>query len=353
MSMKVSRCSFAVIACSCLVWTASIVDGAPAGSAQELAAREKVLIAEAYSLWSAVADEIWPGASALKAPFVYVGEHHEYAIGFPGALMGFRQAGDSLPDQRSIQVRKRTLDRDLSASFPLEGIPAVVMGSPKALGKSLGNWVITAGHEMFHVFQAANGAYGKAAELQIGPKGDSSWHLSFPFPYSNADVMRLIHLQGYLVWLATQSSSTGEARYNIGTAVDAARVYRSLLGQLRTDEKAYRYSQYQEWNEGVAAYVEYRLAQKAAHGGYQPTKGFSSLSSFQRYEDLWNEVYESRPFLAKHAGRAAKSRTAFYHLGFGKALALDKADPGWKQRYFSPGIWLDDLLEDASVSAHK
>jgi hypothetical protein len=352
MSMKVSLWSFAVITCSCLVGTAWIVNGALEDSASKLAAREKVLITEAYSLWSAVADEVWPGASALKAPFVYVGEHHEYAIGFPGTLKGFTQTGDSLPDRRSIQVRQRTLHRDLSASFPLEGTPAVVMGSPEALGKSLGNWVITAGHEMFHVFQAANGAYDKAAELQIGPKGDSSWHLSFPFPYSDADVMRLIHLQGYLVWLAAQSSSTDEAIYNIGTAVDAARVYRSHLAHLRTDEKVYRYSQYQEWNEGVAAYFEYRFAQKAANGGYRPTQGFSSLPSFQRYEDLWREVYESRPFLAKHAGRAAKSRTAFYHLGAGKALALDKADPGWKKRYFAPGLWLDDLLANVNGGAH-
>jgi hypothetical protein len=225
------------------------------------------------------------------------------------------------------------------------------MGSPEALGKSLEGWVLTVGHEMFHVFQVANNAYEKAAGLQIGPKGDASWSpLTFPFPYRDADTMRLIHLQGYLLWLAAESSTQEDAKYNIGTALDAAQVYRSYLGQLTADDKAYRYSQHQEWNEGVAAYFEYRLAQKAA-GAYQPTAAYSSLPKIQGYDVLWREAYQARPFLTKHAGRAAKDRNAFYHLGAGKALALDKVDPGWKKRYFLPHVWLDDLLATANEGA--
>jgi hypothetical protein len=337
--------------CLCSVSVMSVAYGAAVDPAPKLRPAEEALIVEAYSLWSALADEIWPGTSSLKAPFVYVEAQHEYAIGFPRPLEGFRSTDDSLLG-KSVQVRNRTFAPDVSASFPLQGIPAVVMGSPEALGKSLGSWVMTAGHEMFHVFQAANDASDKAADLQVGPKDDSLWHLTFPFPYRDADTMRFIHLQGYLVWLAAESSSADDARYNIGTAVDAARVYRSYLAQLTRDDKAYRYSQYQEWSEGVAAYFEYRLAEKAAAGAYQPTKHYSSLPMFRRYDALWREEYESRPFLTKHAGRAAKSRTAFYHLGAGKALALDRVDAGWKKRYFLPGIWLDDLLAAVNEAIH-
>jgi hypothetical protein len=282
----------------------------------------------------------------LKSPVIYVRRQHEYAIAFPRSLDGFKDTGDNVLG-KPIQVRDRTFSPDISASFPVQGIPAALMGSPEALGRSLGSWVITVGHEMFHVFQAANGAYDKAAAVDIGLKDNSSWQLTFPFPYSDADAMRLIHLQGYLVWLATQSSSQEEAKYNIGTAIDAVRVYRSYLARLRNDEKAYRYSQHQEWNEGVAAYFEYKLAEKAAAGTYRPTKDYSSLPTFQRYDDLWRETYASQPFLTKQAGRAAKSRTAFYHLGAEKALALDKVDAGWKKRYFLPGVWLDDLLAES------
>jgi hypothetical protein len=31
-------------------------------------------------------------------------------------------------------------------------------------------------------------------------------------------------------------------------------------------------------------------------------------------------------------------------FGMGKALALDRVDPGWKRQYFASGVWLDDLL---------
>lgn len=321
--------------------------GAPEGSALKLPPRDAVLIAEAYHLWAAVAEGIWPGTSGLQAPFVYVGERQEFAIGFPRALAGFSDTGEKLGG-KSIQVRNRTLAPDLSASFPLDGVPAALMGSPEALKKNLASWVITAGHEMFHVFQAAHGSYEKVAGLQIGPKDDASWQLTFPFPYADAEAMRLIHLQGFLVWLASGTASPEDAKYSIGTAVDAVQVYRSYLKQRTGDEKAYRYSQFQEWNEGVAAYFEYKLAERAAAAGYHPTSDYLALPGVPRYDVLWREAYESRPFLTKHAGRATKSRNAFYHLGAGKALALDRVDAAWKKRYFQPDLWLDDLLISAA-----
>jgi hypothetical protein len=36
----------------------------------------------------------------------------------------------------------------------------------------------------------------------------------------------------------------------------------------------------------------------------------------------------------------------------GKALALDRVSPGWKEKYFVPGVWLDDLLAAAVAGAH-
>lgn len=47
---------------------------------------------------------------------------------------------------------------------------------------------------------------------------------------------------------------------------------------------------------------------------------------------------------SEHAGRATRDRNAFYHLGMGKALALDRVDPRWKKQYFAARVWLDDLL---------
>lgn len=136
-----------------------------------------------------------------------------------------------------------TLDRTLSASFPLDGSPAVVVGSPEALGKSAGEWVITAGHEIFHVYQAAMGSYEKVASLEIGSREDSTCQLRFPFPYMDPQIMKLIHLQGNVSWLASLSTRIPR---NPGTrSVQRLKRHRCI-------------------KRAVAAYTEFRLAETAA-----------------------------------------------------------------------------------------
>ncbi|MDQ1470224.1 MAG: hypothetical protein QOJ99_1704, partial [Bryobacterales bacterium] len=294
-------------------WVLLLVAFTPAAadsSDRGLSPRDAAIIEEAYNVWFSVVDGIWPGASQVFAPMVYIGEQYEYAIGFAGQLTGFTNAGSLGTSQRRVQLRLRTLAPDLAASFPSEGTPAVVIGSPEGLGKGAGQWVLTASHEMFHVFQAAQGMRERVTSLDIGPQNDASWHLTFPFPYGDSDVMRLIHLQGYLLWLAFTGPDMADARYNVSAALDTLSVYRSRLDQMRPDGKDYRYSVFQEWNEGVAAYTEFRIAQVAGSRAYQPTKPFSTLPGFQSYEELWKQVYQDRVYLVKHAGRAAKSRTA-------------------------------------------
>jgi peroxiredoxin len=113
------------------------------------------------------------------------------------------------------------------------------------------------------------------------------------------------------------------------------------------DNRHYEYSQFQEWAEGIAFYTEYKLAEAAGSGDYQPTEAFRQLPDYKSYQEIWNESYKGRIFLVKHAGRAAQSRTAFYHLGLGKGLLLDRLMPDWKTRYFAPRVWLNDLLMTA------
>ncbi len=125
----------------CLFSAISILDGAPPDSAPSLPSREKTLILEAYNLWTALADEIWPGAAILKSPMIYVGEQHEYAIGFERPLEGFSDTGTSLLG-KSVQVRSRTLALNLSASFPMQGIPAVLMGSVVSVRDNCNDFLI-------------------------------------------------------------------------------------------------------------------------------------------------------------------------------------------------------------------
>ena len=333
-----------------LVTLAPIRDGAmpgQSGQVPHLSPGEAVMIAGTYHLWQSVGESVWPGWTEIPMPLLYVTKDYEYAIGFPERTRGFETLPGVKLAGRTMQVRKRVLDTDPSASFDVEGVAAAVLGQPEALKKSSALWVLTAAHEMFHVFQAARGSHSKVAALKIGPEKDASWQLSFPFPYQNPDVMRLIHLQGYLLYLAANAKDEADAKYNVGTALEAAQVYQNHLQSLAADGKSYRYSQSQEWDEGVAFYVEYKMSEASAMEAYQPTREFAALPDYKDYRRLWRDDYSQRPFLAKHAGRAARSRTAFYHLGFAKAMALDRLRVDWKARYFSQNVWLDDLLGGA------
>jgi len=317
----------------------------PPTSAQ-LRAQDAVRIAEAFNLLRSLGEKIWPGWTEVSMPLLYITPDYEYAIGFPKTMAGFLSLEQGSFD-KAIQVRKRVLDAGLSASFPIEGVPAVVIGTPAALEKSSGEWALTATHEMFHVLQYSRGATEKIKLLALGSESDTSWQLKFPFPYKDADVMRLIHLQSYPIYLAASRADESEVKYNAGTAVEAVRVYRSLLQRQSPDDRFYKYSQFQEWTEGIAFYTEYKMAEAAANDSYQPTEAFKHLPDYKTYRQIWDESYEGRIFLVKHAGRAAQSRTTFYHLGLGKGLLLDRLMPDWKTRYFASNVWLNDLLMTA------
>ena len=310
----------------------------------QLPQQDAILIAEAYNLWKSLGDRIWTGWTAVPMPLLYVTHEYEYAIGFPKPLAGFRPLDRSALINQTIQTRKRVLDLDLSASFPIDGVHAVVIGTPAALEKSPGEWVLTATHEMFHVLQYSRGASEKIRSLALGSESDASWQLNFPFPYKDMDVMRLVHLQSYPIYLAVNVTDESEMKYNAGTAVEAVRVYQSLLQRQSPEGKFYRYSQFQEWTEGIAFYSEYKIAEAANNESYQPTDAFRQLPGYKSYQQIWDESYKGRIFLVKHAGRAAQSRTTFYHLGLGKGLLLDRLMPDWKTRYFAPNAWLNDLL---------
>jgi hypothetical protein len=311
-----------------------------------LSKEDAAVIGEAYHLWKAVGDNVWPGWTKISVPMIYVAKDHEYAIDFPKLLPEAHALEQTPLPGHSVQVRMRKHGVNLAASFDVEGINTVVIGRPAALERPAGEWVITALHEMFHVLQAARGSNKKVRRLQIGPEADASWQLNFPFPYDDADVMRLVHLQGYLCYFAAMIRDPDDREYSARTALEAFQVYHRFLEQRDPKSRAAEYSKFQEWTEGAALYTECKVAELAG-AGYPPTEAYRQLPGFTPYTSLWKNRYQGQVFLAKHAGRAAQSRLAFYHLGMSKCLLLDRLAPAWKAHYFDETVWLDDLLADA------
>ena len=330
----------------CIILTLAITPSLYSQQAPLLGSRDLAVIGEAYNLRTSLADSAWFGWGKGDMPIVYIKGDWEYAIAFPTSL---NDAADSAfyPEiGRSVQVRPRTLSPHLAAAFGFEGVNSVVIGTPESLEWDPNRWVIKANHEMFHVYQYRSGHLEKVQALKIGPDNNPSWHLDYPFPYDDDAVMAAAHLIGYNLYLTATTQDTADARYQAGTALDAIKVFESLLQRDSTGEKDYNYARFQQSGEGISQYAELALTRAIREYGYTATSAFAALDDAQSWDDF-AESYEGTIYLVKHAGRAAKNRLVFYHLGLGMGLALDRMMPEWKGRYFESEIWLDDLLAEA------
>lgn len=316
------------------------------------------MISEAYHLWKTQADTVWPDWTNVNIPIMYITDEWDVAIGFNDSLKGFAQVNnDQLTANRTIQYRVRELDIQQAAAHDFQGVECVIIGTPETLEWSRTQWVLKTIHEMYHVMSAARGSVAKITSLEIVSADnaiDASWQLDYPFPYHDADVMRLMHLQGYPVYQAIITAPDSDEeniniKYNASTALEALEVLKSVLLTKTGDDRAYKYAKFQEGEEGVAKYTEYKIAELASSPNYVPLEDFTHLDGYTSYQELWDTAYKGMPFVIKHSGRAVKSRTLFYYMGAGKALLLDKIKPNWKENYFDQNVWLDDLIAQALI----
>jgi len=320
-----------------------------------------VLVNEAFHLVGSLGEEVWLGFTGEGASVLFLDGRSEYLFGREEASAGFepgaveRGAGDAVADAgggggggRRVFARGRVLAPTLRAAFPAlgDGRTLVVLGTPEQTGLEPAHWAVIAAHELFHVFQSEQGLDAKVLALEIGEPDDASWHLDYPFPYRDPDVTRAMHLLGVALFRCATLPEEAEAatvRYDAEVAAEALENLVRIL-ELRLGEPRHaRYLRYQTTKEGVARYVERRIARLAA-ADYEPLPAFTALAGDGAYARTWPGHYENQLFMVKHAGRISRSRTEFYALGQGIAIVLDRLDPDWKERCFRPGVWLDDLL---------
>lgn len=272
---------------------------------------------EALSIAEVLGPRVWPGFAAGNAPIILVRGESEYLLNSDSPAAGFTPVEGERFRNRPVFVRARTFPPNLLASFPAIGRDAVVVGTPEATGRAPAEWVLTICHELFHVYQGANGMVRKVNSLEIGPPMDPSWQLAYKFPYEDRRVVAALHILGHEMAVAL--------RGNPAVVHDALQ---NLLDLLTPKDAAYL--RFVVTKEGTARYFEYRLAQLAAK-----EKGGA-------YLDAWTSTYAPMTDSLEHLGLDPKSRSEFYPLGLGLGLLLDAADPAWQRTYFDDGVWLDE-----------
>jgi hypothetical protein len=244
----------------------------------------------------------------------------EYLVGHPRPTSEFALLGRDSVLGRDVFVRPGRFPPTLLATFPaVGGTATIVVGSAERTGKSSAEWVLTLLHEHFHQWQSSlPDYYAKANALGLA-RGDTTgqWMLNYPFPYDSVPVQQ-----------AVGALATSLARAEpIETVVRQREALRRVLSP---DDD--RYLEFQLWQEGVPRYVEI-VAAAAAAGAGEPPEAFRRLPDDEDYARIAQRLRSRLRSEQAELNLGRDRRVAFYSIGAGLAMLLDRSDGSWKRRY--------------------
>jgi hypothetical protein len=302
-----------------------------------LASDDRIRIAEAFRLGDAIGDSIWAGWTTAPFAVLLVTPEREFLVRHPRPSADFTRIGYDSLLRSEVLVRERTLSPALLATFPaVGGMPTIVVGTPRATGKSSTEWVLTLLHEHFHQLQTSRPDYYARVDALGLARGDQTgmWMLNYAFPYDSAVVQsRFGALAAHLD--SALSATAPDVRRSHWLAARVARA--SLRAALPPDDE--RYLAFQIWQEGVARYTELRAARFAARH-FTPSPAFRALADFIPF-DVAAARIESGIRAGLRAPLGRDRRVVFYPVGAATALLLDEDNEGWKQAYLSGEMRLE------------
>jgi len=338
--MRLARTMIAWIVLAGTAGTA-VVRGAEPVRPPAMSSADRVRLAEAYRLAAAIGDGIWPGWSRVPFATVLVAGDWEYFVRHPHPPSGSTPLGRDELLVSDVFARPRTFSPGFLATFPLEGVSTVVVGTPETTGStSPTDWIVTLLHEHFHQLQEAQpGFYDKTAALGLS-RGDQTgmWMLSFPFAY-DAPRVRSAYETAAAALRDALAATEGDAanRY-----LRARTAFRAALAD---DDR--KYMDFQLWKEGVARYTQVRVARWAA-ASYRPTPVFAALPGYVGFDAVARSLSDQIPKELAELSLAEAKRTVFYPYGAAEALILDRIRPSWRGRYFTDLFTLEPAFEGAS-----
>lgn len=329
-----------------LLLVLSVLLAASAASAQEKPSVpdvDRIRLAEAFRVGEVLGNRVW--ANWDKAPFavLLVTPENEFLIRHPRPSKDFNLvAYDSLL-KSNVYYRKRTQRTDFLATFPaVGGVSTIVIGQAENTSvKSSAPWVVTVLHEHFHQLQHSQPTYYADVNALELSRGDQTgmWMLNFAFPYKDARVNEQFSALCGLLSEALKAKKKSEFSAKLKAYVQAREAFRQTLGP---DD--YRYFSFQVWQEGMARYTEYRVAESAAKR-YKPSKEFRALKDYTSFGEVAASILNERILSSLPTLRLDKSeRLVFYPFGAAEGLLLDRANPRWRSRYFTEKFYVERYL---------
>lgn len=295
---------------------------------------DRVRLAEAFRLGEAVGDHVWPGWSEVPFAVLLVTPDYEFLLRHPKPSEDFASLGYNPVLKCEVFFRKRTFPLRLLATFPAirgSALSTIVVGQAENTeAKTSTPWVVTLFHEHFHQLQNAQPNYFADTRALGLARGDETgmWMLNYAFPYDKSEVQERYSALKRLLADALSARTKEERASKLAAYLGARREFQQSL---KTDD--YKYLSFQLWQEGIARYTEYRVAQFAAEH-YRPTKEFRALKDYEPFSKLAEELRAGIFSQLQSSQLGEAKRLVVYPFGAAEGLLLDAARPSWRRRYF-------------------
>lgn len=301
---------------------------------------DRIRLAEAFMIGEKIGDKVWSGWHEAPFAVLLITPDYEFLIRHPRPSADFTLLGTDTLLKSDVYFRKRTQPAHMLATFPIVGgISTIVIGQAENTDKKTSTpWVVTVLHEHFHQLQSSQPSYYSEVNSLNLSRGDQTgmWMLNFAFPYKDERVIERFSRLSQLLAQTLEAKARQDFESKLANYLKERKAFQDLLSP---DD--YKYFSFQLWQEGIARYTEFRIADLAARK-YKPTKAFRSLQDYTPFREV-AETILNRQILGRLAElKIEKSeRLVFYPFGAAEGLLLDRTNPRWRGRYLTEKFYLD------------
>jgi hypothetical protein len=320
---------------------------------------EKTRLLETLHLKSTLGDRLWQGWGSADIPIIIFNQSYEFLTNYDGIIpSGWSQiTGDDLngrkyyrrtaddPQNFAVPVgdkwaasmaTKQTTDHFLIETFQ-DKLPApinqifpyrlLIQPSETQMGGVL--------HESFHVYQ-----YQMSPERMA--EAESIHKLGKEYETSTESFQAEWKQESNLLADALEAKTQAE-RIELVRQFLSSREARRKNSNL--DDKLVDYERWLEWEEGTAKYTEVSMLRLAGKtGDYHALPEMEIDRDFKQYQKV-DQRWSDELFQLRHPLTTGEPR--LYMTGLAQAFLLDDLMPGWKDKYWQEGVFLEDLLRQA------
>jgi len=301
---------------------------------------DRIRLAEAFRISETLGNKVWKNWN--KAPFavLLIAPENEFLIRHPQPSKDFTLIGYGSLLKSDVYFRKRTQQINFLATFPaVGGVSTIVVGQAENTSrKSSTPWVVTVLHEHFHQLQMSQPTYYKEVDALNLSGGDKTgmWQLNFAFPYQDARVKERFFALSKLLAETLQTKKNSDFLAKFNNYLQARQAFQKMLSP-----NDYKYFSFQIWQEGIARYTEWRIADLAARK-YKPSKKFLALKDYTPFREVADTTLNKQILASLPTLQLEKSeRVVFYPFGAAEGLLLDRTNPKWQSRYLTEKFYVD------------